>query len=256
MNFIKVVAKTQDLERVISGLSIRSALVGTVIIVVLVVLGALVRNRAPKLKLPIFLLIAGTVLAVTFILAGSTVYLNQRSLAGGPVHWHADFEIWTCGKQLELRDPTGLLSNKVGTSTLHEHNDKRIHLEGVPVENHDASLGKFFDVIGGQITQSNLLVPLNDGQTAYFEDGQECQNGQPAKVQVFAYSLTNEEANGKKLYRQNKIDDPAGYLYGRQSQVPPGDCIIIEFEPSRDRSDHKCLQYQVEDERGNYQEVY
>lgn len=243
-----------DLEQQVSSLSIRSAAIGSVAIVALIIIGALVRDRLPKLKLPIFASITTITLVVTTILIASTIFLNTNSSSKGPVHWHADFEIWACGQQLELRDPTGFLSNKIGTSTYHEHNDKRIHLEGVVVTPHDASLGKFFRVIGGEITDRSLLVPLNDDQTTYFENGRACPDGTPlagqtGQVQVYAYrALDNKSTAGKSLYRQEKVSDPANFIIHDDSNVPPGDCIIIDFGPAADRTEHKCHQYRVQDD--------
>ena len=246
---------TFDLERSISQLSIRSVWVATAILVGLVLLGVLVRNRWARLKLPVFLAIVITTIVTTALLASLTIYLNVSSSSGGPVHWHADFEIWACGKRVELRDPQGLLTNKIGNSSLHEHNDKRIHLEGVVVHPRDASLGKFFTVIGGHVSDSRLLVPLDGGELATFQDGQKCEDGAPGDVQIFAYSVLPDTTDGKKTYSQAKLENPQDYVIAPHSQVPPGDCFIIEFGPTAERTDRKCLQYQVQDELGNYQEV-
>lgn len=245
-----------DLEREISSLSVRSVLIGTLVLTTLVTVGALIRSRLPKLKAPIFLLMVGTVLTTTIILAASTIYLNLKSSSGGPVHWHADFQIWACDQLLELRDPSGLLSNKIGTATLHEHNDKRIHLEGVVVDDYDATLGKFMTVIGGQITDTSLVVPLNDDDVAALENGDRCPDSDNNEIQVFVYTTEDAVVDGKRVYRQRKLADPANHVIASHSQVPPGDCIIIEFGPPTERTDHKCLQYQIEDEElGHYTEV-
>lgn len=265
-----------DLEQQVSELSIRSSLIGFVVIIGLVVAGGLVRNRLPKLKLPIFAGITVLTAVVTTILIGSTIYLNTHSSSKGPVHWHADFEIWACGEPYaatppdesqtdtydKLRDPTGFLSNKIGTSTYHEHNDLRIHLEGVVVTPHDASLGKFFRVISGEITNRSLLIPHNNNQTTYFENGQVCPDGTPLAgqtgyVQVYAYrSLDRKSASGRSQYRLEKVEDPANFIIRDHSSVPPGDCVIIEFGPIAERTQHKCQQYVVQDETlGNWEEV-
>ena len=123
-----------DLEKTISDLSITAIAAGTVALVLLVGLAVLMNKRWPSFKPVLFSLIVIVTLGTTFTISGGTIYLNLNSATGGPVHWHTDFEIWACNNELELRDPHGALSNKIGTPTLHEHNDKRIHLEGVPVE--------------------------------------------------------------------------------------------------------------------------
>lgn len=265
-----------DLEGQISSYSIRIVLVSAIALISLVGFASMAKDRWPRLKLPLFISIAVIMGGSTLFLGASTVYLNARSDSGGPVHWHADFEIWACGNQLELKDPFEFLSNKVGSPVLHEHDDQRIHLEGVVVEEETgASLGKFMHVIDGAITADAMVVPLNnqidgdifedqvdgDGPSApspadiepflqisegnryaRFVDGQSCGR-QVSEVQVFVYKY---DANNK-TYSQAKASDPARYSISRHPTVPPGDCIIFEFGPARDQTDKLCEQYGVRD---------
>jgi hypothetical protein len=267
---------TDDLESSIHSLSLNIVGIGSALIIIFVVLAVLLAKKQPKVKLPLFLGILIAVLGTTGVIAGGTVYLNLNSYVGGPVHWHADIEVWACNNELELRDPTGFLSNKIGTATLHEHNDKRVHLEGVPINAEDASLGKFMNVIGGQITKDTLIVPLNDndkmletghgeedgdgsggqapeqiepylrteadGKVAKFINGEYCGD-QKAEVQTFVYNFDKTT----KTYKQTKLDDPANYAISHYSDVPPGDCIVMEFAPLKDRTDKLCKQYGVRD---------
>lgn len=268
---------TTDLESSINSLSTQTVLAASVLLLILVFAAMwTVKKKKKKLKAPIFILMLLTIVGTTLTISGATVYLNMRSASGGPVHWHADIEFWACGNELDLRNPTGFLSNKIGTPTLHEHNDKRIHLEGVPVElPHDASLGKFMEVVGGGISTNTLIVPLNDnkyfetakgeedgdghgapspeliepfvktvknGKVASFVNGQSCGD-QPSEVQVFAYKLNEKE----KTYSQTKLTNPAEYAIAQKSEVPPGDCIIFEFGPASARTDKLCKQYGVRD---------
>lgn len=265
-----------DLEEKIASWSIRVTLGSAIAIIILILISSFAKNRWPKLKLPLFISLATIMAGSTLFLGASTVYLNTKSDSGGPVHWHADFEIWACGNQLELRDPYEFLSNKVGTATLHEHNDQRIHLEGVVVhEETDATLGKFMHVVDGAVTADALVVPLNgesegdmfedhvdgDGPSspapasldpfivyadgnryARFVDGQTC-DGEYSEVQVFVYKY--DEATD--TYAQAKLADPASYSISPEPNVPPGDCVIFEFGPSRDQTDKLCEQYGVRD---------
>ena len=227
-----------DLEEDINALSFRTVWIATISLIVLVIVSALVRDRFPKLKAPLFAMIAMVMSVSTLILVGSTIYLNVKADSGGPVHWHADFEFWACGNELELRDPWGTLSNKIGTATLHEHDDRRIHLEGVVVDDtRDASLGKFMHVVGGAITDNALVVPLGeptfendvdgDGASnvnagliepyldvdangvryAKFLSGQTCGDEQ-AEVQTFVYRF-NEDND---TYEQFKVDNPRDFV--------------------------------------------
>lgn len=265
---------TADLESSVNTLSTTTVTIACVLMVIFVLLALWVtKNKKKKLKLPIFIGMVLVIASTTLTISGATIYLNVKSATGGPVHWHADFEVWACGNELELRDPRGVLSNKIGTPTLHEHNDKRIHLEGVPVSlPHDASLGKFMNVIGGEVSKNSLVVPLNDndyfvaeqdgdgatkpapelvdpfikterdGKVASFINGQTC-GAAPAEVQVFAYSFNKED----KTYTQTKVTDPTNYAIAKESEVPPGDCVIFEFDAPKDRTNKLCKQYGVRD---------
>jgi hypothetical protein len=264
-----------DLEHTVNELSLTVIWAAAALLVPLVLVGVwAVRKKHKRLLRPIYMLIVFVVASATLTVTSATVYLNVKSPTGGPVHWHADFEFWACGNELALRDPQGFLSNKIGTPTLHEHNDKRIHLEGVPITlPYDASLGKFMDVVGGQVDRNTLVVPLNDdyyfeedysdgdglaavapelidpfirtnddGTVAEFANGQLCGE-EESEVQVFVYQYNEHD----KTYRQTKLDDPFNYAITGEDQVPPGDCVIFEFGPVRERTDKLCEQYGVRD---------
>ncbi|MDX1766066.1 MAG: hypothetical protein R3313_03895, partial [Candidatus Saccharimonadales bacterium] len=239
----------EDLEDEVAALSTNATLGAAGALLVLIVVAALTRDKWPKLKTPLFIMICLTLISSFLTLAGATIYLNVKSDTGGPVNWRADFEIWACGNELELRDPYEFLSNKIGTSTLYEHDDRRIYLEGVPVElENDATLGKFMYVIGGAITDQALLVPLNppdkggyfensldgDGVTdlyasqidpfiiedehgpvARFIEGQKCGD-QEAVVNVFRYRVGQDG----QTYYQEKLSNPRDYVISGESAVP------------------------------------
>jgi hypothetical protein len=69
-----------------------------------------------------------------------------------------------------------------------------------------------------------------------------CGN-KPAQVQVFVYSYDSKS----KTYSQRKLYDPSAYTYAREPNVPAGDCIIVEFDEYKDRTDKLCKQYGVKD---------
>jgi hypothetical protein len=274
----------EDLETVVSNFSMNAVLFGSLILIVLLIVAALTKERIPKLKMPLFSAIALTVTSVSLAIIGGTIYLNVNSESGGPVHWHADFELWACGQEMELRDPIGRLNNKIGSPSLHEHNDRRVHLEGVLVEERDASLGKFLYVLDGGITDSAIKIPLNsdgpyfddedgdyavdpatrdyitqnyvdpgrEGDYATFVDGQTCEDGTIADVQLFAYEVVRDNngdyvvEDGKNIFIQRKIDDPVNYVINDDSIVPPGDCLIFEFDRTKESTDKLCRQYEVQ----------
>ncbi len=166
----------------------------------------------------LFLIIAVPVVASSLYLAGHTVYENVISVTKGPVHWHAQYQAWACGKRMYLEEAKGL-SNKVGSSVLHSHEDNTIHIEGVVYQYSDISLGKFFNAIGGVLEHDMMSLPTMD-RIQTFNNGDLCGNT-PGNLKVYV--------NGKK------IDQPENYVISPQENVPPGDCILFEF--SSDNSD-------------------
>lgn len=274
-----------DLETQISTTAVRTVLISASALLVLVIIAAVFKDRYKFLKLPLFLAMCMSIIGSTLLLFGTTIYLNVKSDSGGPVHYHADLEFWACGNELELVNPQSRWSNKVGTATLHEHNDKRIHLEGVVVdESYDESLGKFMSVVGGSLDAAELLLPLDPSLYSALPDGDGSSNpnpslitqyitdyepisetsprykpgtkmfrsdmqmfkncgNKPAQVQVFVYSYDSKS----KTYSQRKLYDPSAYTYARESNVPAGDCIIVEFDEYKDRTDKLCKQYGVKD---------
>jgi len=265
-----------DLERTISDLSFQSVGIGSLIIFSAIIIALFTKDKWPKLNFPLFAIIAGTTLLATMTLIVSTIYLNTKSYQGGPVHWHADIEYWACGNQMEIRDPTGTLSNKIGTPTLHEHDDQRIHLEGVPISEYDASLQKFQGVIGGKLTPTELELPLNGNASDYFEDfidgdgptstnpaavrpyitdvadgallsmvnGNKCGNSDQTELQVFRFRL-----GANNTYVQQKMDVSKDIIIRGESEVPAGDCYIVEFDKVKDYTDKLCEQYGVRDQK-------
>lgn len=231
------------LADLIASYSMKIGIVGTIVLLFFVALAIILEIGKVKYnKIVLFLVIILVTVLPSLYFIGSTIYLNTVSSSGGPVHWHADIEVWACGKELDFLNPEGI-SNKVGTAVLHEHNDKRIHLEGVVVNPSDASLGNFFKVIGGQINNSLLSVPTNDGVQTFI-NGSTCPDGTNATLQVFVYSTKDG------IYTQTKIDNPESYIITPDSQVPAGDCIIVEFGPEIEFTDKLCRSYKVAENIG------
>jgi hypothetical protein len=224
------------MNEIVAANSLMAVSIAIVILVILAIVCLRIKNWTPGLLKLLFILILLPVVITTGYLAYSTIHLNETSSSKGPVHWHADFEIWNCGQEVQLQKPSGF-ANKIGTATLHEHGDKRIHQEGVVYTSQDASLGNFFKVIGGEITSDFVVIPTNQGKISLVS-GQIC-NGQPAKLQVFVYQV--EGIN----YSQKKIFNPADYVISPFSAIPNGDCIIVEFDSPKDKTDKLCRSYKV-----------
>lgn len=201
----------------------------------------LIKDKSELLKYILFGGMVCVIIGYTSYIVWSTISINTASVTKGPVHFHADYQIWNCGKKVNLIDPKGL-DSKIGTPLFHEHNDERIHVEGPVLDFKDISLGQFFKVAGGQLSYDSMVVPTNEGQTK-MENGEFC-NGQKAQLQVFAYT-TNDD-----IYTQQKLVDPMNYVLSKHSQVPPGDCIIIEFDAPKDKTEKICTFYEVAIKKG------
>lgn len=159
------------------------------------------------------------------------------------MHYHADFEIWNCGQKLDLINPTGF-DNKVGTPLLHEHNDDRIHVEGPVLDYNEISLGNFFKMVGGSI-ETAIKVPTNNG-VVILEDGK-C-NGEFAEPQVFVYKTVG------KTFSQERLINPKDYVLSPYSGVPPGDCIIVEQDKPKEKTDKICKFLKIQKEKGEFYE--
>ncbi|MBI3037384.1 hypothetical protein HYY73_06585 [Candidatus Woesearchaeota archaeon] len=195
------------------------------------------RKASPLLLHLLFWPIIGIIVCVTAYVAGSTIYLNVVSETGGPVHWHADYEIWKCGEQHQLADPEGF-SNRVGETVLHEHNDNRMHIEGVVVDYGDVSISSFFRSVGGELRNGWLALPTSHGLST-MKDGDSCGDGS-GTLQVFVWKT----ADGRAV--QEKLDSYVDYVPSPHGNVPPGDCIIFEFDSAvKEKTERMCESYEV-----------
>lgn len=217
--------------------------ISAIILVVLTVFiivnkGKIVDSKYKKL---VFLAFVIPVLLSTFYLAGFTVHKNLNSETKGPVHWHADFEIWVCGEKIDLVNPTGL-ANKIGTPLFHEHNDDRIHVEGTVNRVEDVNIGAFFKTVGGDLTTTSFKYPTSDGRMIDVTNGDNCGE-QEGELKVYVNGVKN--------------DNPADYMYYPHSGVPPGDCIIVEFGSNlEDTTDRVCNFWAANDwNYENYKEL-
>jgi hypothetical protein len=246
----EVLQEKLKIDDQITSNSILYVSIASLIVFFSIILSIFFRNKNDKLKVILFLGIVIPIILVSVYLVGATIYLNNISETGGPVHYHADFEIWKCGEKIDLIDPTGLL-NRVGTSVLHEHGDDRFHVEGVVVEGKDVDLHSLINVLGGSLIKDRFSIPTNNGKIE-IENGELC-DGKEGKLQVFVYQVINPDAKRKSgfKYRQIKLDDFEDYILAPYQNVPPGDCIIIEFDEDKENTEKICETYKIAIEKGD-----
>lgn len=234
-------------EETLKSLSVDGIFAVSVIIGLATLASFLIKKKSELVKWVLFVAIVVPSVVLTLAMSGSTIYLNTISETGGPVHWHADFEVWRCGESLDLVDPTGI-ENRIGTPVLHEHNDFRLHVEGTVLRKSDVSLGEFFSVIGGSLSDTSMSVPTNDGLVE-MREGDTC-DGRPARLQAFVYKVTNPDDLKNWKFVQQKLDDIDGYVLSPFSIIPPGDCVIFEFGEEKDRTEEMCETVKVAIDRG------
>jgi len=199
-------------------------------LVILTIFSIISGDKIENYKKLVFLMMVIPVVLSSLYLAGDTIYGNVISETGGPVHWHADYEVWVCGEKLDFADPGGLKS-KIGSSTFHEHNDDRVHFEGTPKKISDINLKNYFSIIGGELNQGHIIYPTNDKIIEY-KDNDACPG---------------ESLGTLKVYINGELEeDFEDYVIYPDSSVPPGDCVIIVFdETSSDLTEKVCTSWQV-----------
>lgn len=207
------------------------------------------KPRKEKTKKILFWSIAALALGSNFFLAGATIYTNMVSPTGGPVHWHTDYEMWNCGVQLDMVDPTGI-DNRVGTWEVHEHNDQRMHIEGTILDMEQATFHYFFEIVGGELNESGMIFPSVNGDVFIPRNGT-C-NGQLAELQGFLYRVTDPENAKNWSYTQTKIEYPFDVIMSPYGNVPPGDCLIIEYGPIKETTEKRCASYDSAENRGEF----
>ena len=171
-------------------------------------------------KLFLFWSIVVLVSVSTLYIVAHTFYYNIFSETNGPVHWHADFELWICGEQQTLPS-SPFPSNKVGTPLLHHHNDYRMHIEGTVFSWGDVTVGSFFDAIGGTLGQTYIGIPQEDGSLKYWQNGDYC-NGKQGMLHLYVQKGDAET--------WEEIEEIPSYIISPYADVPPGDRLKIMFE--------------------------
>lgn len=182
--------------------------VSLLFLIVLIIDGHIQEPHAHKrFCLLAFVVICVVVLSVTGYILFDTMSKNIFSWSKGPVHWHADLEIFTCGQERHFDSPESKLLNRVGSASVHHHDDMRIHLEGVLMNREQATLGYFFDTID---------VPFSSDRIFEYRNGDSCPDGKTGKVRMYINGVENFE------FRE--------YVIAPYPDVPPGDRIKITFD--------------------------
>ena len=84
------------------------------------------------------------------------------------------------------------------------------------------------------------------------DNGEDC-NGEESVLQMFLYRVKNPDdaKTSGFTYFQQKIEEFESYVPAPYSNVPPGDCLIIEMGPKKDKTDRICETFRLAIERGD-----
>ena len=187
----------------------------------LLVLYALFKKRQSKQEKYILFWSMVVVLGIaTLYLVAYTLTITLLSVTNGPVHWHADFEIWVCGEKQFIPESKGI-SGKIGSNTLHHHNDYRIHIEGAVMEYEDIMLAQFFQDIGGSLGQAYVRIPQENGSVAYWQNGNYCPDGKEGMLHLYVQRGFTDE--------WEEVEEIPSYIISPYADVPPGDRLKLIF---------------------------
>lgn len=115
-------------------------------------------------------------------------------------HWHNAFAINVCGKELPA-----LTDAKEDVLGIHTHGDGLMHIHpfSIRAAGKNATLGRFFDQTGLQVTDQGFKLPGKDG--AVYQEGKTTCGGKPAQL-VVAHWKNAVNAVGTKpdnIYTKN-----------------------------------------------------
>lgn len=111
------------------------------------------------------------------------------------------------------------VNDRVGITEYHEHNDKRIHLEGTFDRREEATLAAFFKTFGGKLTSEEMRIPTNNG-VYETRDG----DGKTLKVAVKkgvggerSWEIVNPESYVISPYTRGELLDDIYIIYDSNS---------------------------------------
>lgn len=215
------------------------------------------------------------ILVPSFYTAGAFVHQSTTSWSQGEVHWHADYEVIVYGEeeefefspsemynpeagqfckssetgylcQVELVDPETFcanndagalcgLSDRTGITKYHEHDDSRIHLEGIFKEREDATLAAFFETFGGELSTTKMKMPTNSGAVDKTEEGEYEVTTvvQKGVVRERKWCVLDNTAPQDEICRNQRGElalGPSNYVISPYKRGPALDDIFIVYD--------------------------
>ena len=181
-----------------------------------------------RLRLPSWLPIAVIVVVIAAVLGVFLAF--ARGTSAQPSigdHIHAALDIYVCGQQ----EPD-LPFFEAG---VHTHGDGIIHIhpESTSEEGTGASVGKFFQYGGWELSQSTLTLPAD----TTFKVGNPCPDGRPGVLRMLKYRLSWRSSSGDNSLLADECSRVADADMQDVKDFPgyvpkDGDCLHLVFGPA------------------------
>ena len=109
--------------------------------------------------------------------------------------------------------------------------------------------GSYYEKQKTKSSPTPVISPIQNQTVIEVSDGELC-NGEPAEVQIFAYVVSNPDARQKSGFLVEQLKVNGNYILSPYQDVPPGDCIIVEFDKRKNKTDKICETYRIAVEQG------
>ncbi len=198
---VEVAQNTLTESRAFQRRDIAANLSGTFVASIFIALSAIAFTPMKKLVIAVLIASVATAGGTAAVLA-----LWDPDLPYVGDHWHAQYRTILCGEVQRSLAPF--------PGDIHSHGGLLIHIHPTDSESEgaNATLGRFFDLAGGEITSTSIRMP--DGRE--FRNGDPCPGGDPGEFTVHLVDT-------RTYQRTEKIESPATYV------PKQGDSFVIEF---------------------------
>ncbi|MEK6862001.1 MAG: hypothetical protein AABY07_08610 [Nanoarchaeota archaeon] len=120
-----------------------------------------------------------------------------ESYTKGPVHWHAELNVYICGKKVGVPEELPQGQHHLGLPLLHTHADGLIHIEGQIWKKEDITLGAYMDAINVPFANNTIIDYKNDGM---------CNDGKSNKIKMLVNGEESSEFRNYVVNDKDKIE--------------------------------------------------
>jgi len=113
------------------------------------------------------------------------------------IHWHASYDVYICGKKVQVPENLPSGEHHLGLPLLHTHADGLIHIEGKIYKKEDITFGAYMDAIGVPFNTDMIMEYKNDGM---------CNDGKNNKVRVLINGEENVDPRNYVVRDKDRIE--------------------------------------------------